>query len=145
MTTPPNLHFNGFSLWIDGRQFPDVLDFWDRNWLMVRARMEANGAHVECAGPILMTTDIRKFRDQLDVMATSLAGEATLKGLEPEINVVLRMQKLGHVEAVIEITANHINQYHRFIVEGDQSYLPGLIRSCDAILCKFPVIGKESI
>ncbi|MHC5234397.1 WapI family immunity protein [Brucella sp. LJL56] len=145
MTDQPDLHFSGFSLWIGGRQFPDALDFWDGNWLRVRARMEAIGAHVECAGPILMTTDIRKFRDQLDIMATSLAGEATLKGLEPGINVVLTMQKLGHVEAVIEITADHVNQYHRFIAEGDQSYLPGLIRSCDAILRKFSVIGKESV
>jgi hypothetical protein len=55
------------------------------------------------------------------------------------------MQKLGHVEAVIEITADHINQYHRFMVEGDQSYLPELIRSCDAILGKFPVIGTGRV
>ncbi|PWL16350.1 hypothetical protein DKP76_18040 [Falsochrobactrum shanghaiense] len=144
MIDEPDLRFSGFSLWIDGRQFPDTLDFWDGNWLMVRARMEANGAHIECAGPILMTTDIKKFRDQLNAMAASLEGEATLKGLEPEINVVLTMQKLGHIEAVIEITADHINQYHRFIVEGDQSCLPGLIRSCDAILRKFPVIEMTS-
>ncbi len=112
---------------------------------MVRARMDVNGAHVECGGPILMTADIKEFRDQLAAMASSLAGEATLKGLEPNINVVLTMQKLGHVEAVIEITADHINQYHRFIVEGDQSYLPALLRSCDAILCKFPVIGTRCV
>lgn len=140
MINEPDLSFCGFSLWIDGRQYPDVSDFWDGNWLMIRVRMEANGAHVECGGPILMTADIKEFRNQLAAMTSSLAGEATLKGLEPNINVVLTMQKLGHVEAVFEITADHVNQYHRFIVEGDQSYLPGLIRSCDAILCKFPVI-----
>ncbi|PQZ45990.1 hypothetical protein CQ052_19410 [Ochrobactrum sp. MYb15] len=145
MTDEPDLRFGGFSLWIDGRQFPDVLDFWDGNWLMVRVRMEAKGAQVECGGPILMTADIKEFRNQLAAIASSLAGEATLKGLEPNINVVLTMQKLGHVEAVIEITADHINQYHRFVVEGDQSYLPGLIRSCDAILRKFPVIGMGRV
>jgi hypothetical protein len=145
MIDEPDLRFSGFSLWIDGRQSPDVSDFWEANWLMVRLRMKANGAQVECGGPILMTADIKNFRDQLAVMASSLAGEATLTGLEPNINVVLTMQKLGHVEAVIEITADHINQYHRFIVEGDQSYLPGLIRSCDAILCKFPIIGNGRV
>jgi len=145
MTDEPDLRFSGFSLWIDGRQFPDASDFWDGNWLMVRVRMEANGAHVECGGPILMTADIKEFRDQLAAMASSFAGEATLKSLEPNINVVLTMQKLGHVKAAIEITADHINQYHRFIVEEDQSYLPGLIRSCDAILCKFPVIGMGRV
>ena len=143
MLDEPDLNFCGLSLWIDQRQFPDASDFWDGNWLMVRARMEASGARVECEGPILMTTDITRFRDQLSAMAVSLAGEATLKGLEPEINMVLTMRGLGRVEAAIEITADHINQHHRFYVDADQSYLPGLIRSCDAVLGKFPVVGKE--
>lgn len=142
MSYGPDLHFCGFSLWIDRRQFPDASDFWDGNWLMVRARMEASGARIECQGAILMTTDIKQFRDQLTAMAVSLSGEAVLKGLAPEINVVLRTQKLGHVEAAIEISADHIDQFHRFTVEADQSYLPGLIGSCDAILCAFPVIEK---
>ena len=55
---------------------------------MVRTRMEAS---VECEGPILMTTGIWQFRDQLIATAISLAGEAALKGLEPEINVVLHV------------------------------------------------------
>lgn len=142
MSDEPDLHFCGFSLWIERRQFPDASDFWDGNHLMVRARMEAAGARVDCGGPILMTADIKQFRDQLTAMAASLAGGAALKGMEPEINVVLTMQNMGHIEAIIEMTADHINQHHRFTVEADQSYLPGLIRSCDAILCKFPVIYK---
>lgn len=84
-----------------------------------------------------------QFRDQLSAMASSLAGEAKLKSLEPEINVVLTMRGLGQVEAAVEITADHLNQYHRFYVEADQSDLPGLIRSCNAVLSKFPVVGKE--
>ena len=83
MLDEPALNFCGLSLWIDQRQFPDALDFWDGNWLMARARMEAIGARVECKWPILMTTDIMQFRDQLSAMAVSLAGEATLKSLEP--------------------------------------------------------------
>ena len=141
MVDDPDIHFCGFALWADQRQFPGRADYWDGNWLMIRARMEANGALVECSGPILMTTDIREFRDQLASMIDTLTGEATLKGLEPELDVVLRMGGLGHVGATIEITADHLNQHHRFAVETDQSYLPALLRSCDAILERFPVIG----
>ena len=66
---------------------------------MIRVRMEAHGAHVECAGPILMTVDIERFRDQLAAMADTLTGEATLAGLEPALNVVLKMQQRGQVDA----------------------------------------------
>jgi hypothetical protein len=105
--------------------------------------MDASDARVKCDGPILMTTDIKQFRDQLTVMVDTLAGEATLMGLEPELNVVLKMQKRGHVEGVIEITPDHLNQHHRFTVEADQSYLPALVLSCDAILERFPVINTN--
>ncbi len=141
MADDPDVHFCGFALWVDQRQFPEAADYWDGNWLMIRAQMEASGARVECRGPILMTTDIREFRDQLASMIGALDGEATLKGLEPELDVVLRMKNRGHIEATIEITADHLNQQHRFTVEADQSYLPALLRSCDAVLERFPVIG----
>ncbi len=144
MANDPDLHFCGFSLWVDGRQFPEASDYWDSNWLMVRARMEANGARIECHGPILMTTDIQSFRAELATMIGTLAGEATLSGLEPEINVVLRMRTLGHVEGTIAITADHLSQHHSFTVEADQSHLPALSRSCDAILNRFPVINADN-
>lgn len=144
MANDPDLHFCGFSLWVDQRQFPEASDYWDNNWLMVRARMDASGARIECSGPILTTADVQEFRDQVTIMVDTLTGEATLKGLEPELDVVLRMQKLGHVELTIEITADHLNQHHRFTVEADQSYLPALIRSCDAILERFPVINTDN-
>ena len=144
MTDSPDMHFCGFSLWVDHRQFPDAGDYWDGNWLVIRARMEASGARVECGGPILMTADIRHFRDQLVSMIDTLAGEAILRGLEPELDLELRMKKRGHIEATIEITPDHINQHHRFIIETDQTHLPDLLRSCDAILERFPVINEAN-
>ena len=144
MKTEPDLCFCGFSLWIDSRQFLNASDYWDGNWLMVRAEMNADKARVRCDGPILMTSDVFGFRDQLVSMADTLTGQAALNGLEPELNIVLKMQKLGRIEGVIEITPDHLNQDHRFIVEADQSYLPALILSCDAILERFPVINREA-
>ena len=143
MSDEPDLRFCGFSLWVDQRQFPSASDYWDGNWLIVRVRMEASGARIECEGPFLMTTDIKQFRDQLAAMVASLSGEATLMGLEPEISVVLALRKLGQVEGAIELTADHMNQQHRFTVEADQSYLPGLVQSCDAILERFPVMAAN--
>src|SRR5262245_58281939 len=46
----PDLKLGGFSLWVFGRQFPDANDYWDGNWLNVRARVEAPGALVEAPG-----------------------------------------------------------------------------------------------
>jgi len=141
MTNDPDLCFCGFSLWVDGRQFAQASDYWDSNWLMIRAEAKANSSRVRCEGAILMTGDIKQFRDQLAAMVDTLVGEAVLGELEPELSVVLRCQKLGRVEGIIQITPDHLSQHHRFIFEADQSYLPALILSCDAILDRFPVIN----
>ncbi|QIG78693.1 WapI family immunity protein [Stakelama tenebrarum] len=143
MQEASDLDFCGLMLWIDRRQFPDAVEAWDGNWLCFRARMEADGATVRCDGPFLMTTDIARFRDQLHAMNQTLEGEASLKPLEPALAVVLRMQGRGQIEGVVEITPDHMSQRHRFVVEADQSYLPPLIASCDAILARFPVVGSE--
>jgi hypothetical protein len=144
MKDDPDLRFLGFSLWIDSRQFPDVTDYWDNNWLMIRARMEAQGTLIKCDGAILTTMDIKQFRDQLAAMVETLEGEARLEPLEPELKAVFKIQRWGQLEATIEITPDHLTQHHSFFVDADQSYLPALVSSCDDILTRFPINNNEA-
>jgi hypothetical protein len=139
MRSDPDLVFFGFSLWVDGRQYPDADDHWDSNWLIIRAIMEAHGARVMCEGAILTTMDLRQFRDELVKMVGTLTGEAGLVPLEPELKAIFKMQTRGQLEATIEITPDHPTQHHQFIIDADQSYLPALVASCDDILARFPV------
>jgi len=139
----PDLKLLGLSIWVDGRQFPGNPDYFDGNWLNVRARMEAPSATVRCAGSILMTSDSLRFRDQLVTVNAELAGEAELAGFEPNLKVTLKMQRLGHLEAEVEITPDHLSQFHRFSLDLDQSYLPALISSCNAILVRYPTVGAS--
>ena len=143
MLTEPALRLGGLSIWVDGREFPDTSDCHDGNWLRVRACMETCGATVKCEGAILMTTDFDRFREELASLSATLAGEAILASYEPELKVTLKVQRLGRIEGEVEITPDHLNQFHRFTLDLDQSYLPGLITSCEAILESFPVVGTR--
>ncbi|HEY0115950.1 MAG TPA: hypothetical protein VGB54_09530, partial [Allosphingosinicella sp.] len=131
----------GLSIWVVGRQFPDARDFWDGNWLVLRARMEAPGATVQCEGPFLMASDVERFRNELAAASETLAGEATLGSVEPNLTVKLEVRRLGQVTGEVEITPEHLSQFHRFTLELDQSYLPAMVDSCDALLDRFPVLG----
>lgn len=142
METEPDLRLGGLSIWVAGRQFPDASDYWDGNWLVIRARMDAPGATVQCQGPILMASDIARFRDELAVASKTLAGEATLGSLEPELTVKVKVRRLGQVSVEVEISPDHLSQSHRFTMDLDQSYLPAVTTSCDAILERFPVRGS---
>ena len=141
MNADPDLRLDGLSIWVDGREFPGASDDFDSNWLRLRVLMEAPGATVACQGAVLMTTDFRRFRDELAAMNATLAGEATLEGYEPALKARLTMKGLGQVDGEVEITPDQLSQYHRFRLDLDQSYLPALIAGCDAILARFPVVG----
>ena len=142
MSEEPHLRLGGLSIWVDGRQYPDVSDYHDCNWLNVRARMDAPGATVRCQGAILMTGDIERFRFELERIGATLAGEAALSSYEPDLKATLKVQSLGHIQLEVEITPDHLNQFHRFTMDLDQSYLPPLIDACDRILEEFPVLGS---
>jgi hypothetical protein len=142
METEPDLRIGGLSVWVAGRQFPDASDYWDGNWLFIRARMEAPGATVHCEGPALMTSDVERFRNELAAASNTLAGEAILGGLEPDLMVTIKVQRLGQVAVEVDITPDHVSQRHRFTVDLDQTYLPALIASCDAVLDRLPVRGN---
>jgi hypothetical protein len=133
-----------FKLWVDGRQFPDSDDSWDGNWLRVTAHCSGASGSVSVTGCILDTVGVWSFRDQLAALQVALQGEAVLDSVEP--NLVVRLQAadgLGHIAVRVEITADQLSEGHWFEFELDQSYLPRMLRQCDAILAEYPVRHPE--
>ncbi|QLC20776.1 hypothetical protein HFP51_00395 [Parasphingopyxis sp. CP4] len=135
----PDLVMEGLSVWIHGREFPDSNDFWDGNWLRLRATMAADEAKVTIDGAYLRIEDFARFHKQLAEMHSSLSGEAALGGLEPNISLTLKMHRTGHVAGSVEITPDHVEQFHRFEFGLDQSYLPPILDSLEALLAAYPV------
>ncbi|WP_129793083.1 hypothetical protein [Sphingosinicella sp. CPCC 101087] len=137
----PDIRLDGLSIWVHGREFPGTADYWDGNWLRLRATMRTSGASVTAEGAILMTTDFERFRDELVAMHDTLKGQASLSGFEPELKVTLTAGRVGEIGGEVEITPDQLNQFHRFAIGLDQSYLPSLITSCDALIERYPVVG----
>ena len=148
-TTPadlgdPDLKVAGFQLWVHGRQFPDSTDYDDGNWLRVTAYCGASGASVWAQGAILMVTDIAGFGTQCAAMLGRDGKSAALDPFEPELKVTLETAgPLGHVRARVEITPDHLAQAHRFEFEVGQSYLPGIIQQCSAIVREYSIRGTR--
>ena len=135
----PDLKLAGLSLWALSRQFPTSDDYWDSNWLSVRASVEAPGAFIEVSGPWLRTDAIARFKEQLAALDRELGGTAELSCVEPALNVKVVCGKLGHIEVTIEITPDHMTQLHRFMFAIDQTNLTGAMAGCRRILERFPV------
>ena len=139
----PDLKLAGLHLWIQGRQFPSMQDYWDSNWLNTHALVEAPGAMVEANGPFLRTDELASFAQELDVVYRNMSGEAHLKCIEPILEVKATSGRLGHIEVVIDLTPDHMTQSHHFIFDIDQSYLPSTLRDCWKILERYPIRGRD--
>ena len=138
----PDLKLDGLSIWVRGRQFPDASDYYDGNSLITIATMQVGQSSVTTEGAILMTSDFERFRNELAAMHETLTGEALLSGYEPNLKVLLRADRLGHINGKVEITPDQMSEFHRFDVDFDQTYLPALLTSCEAIMQRFPVVGR---
>lgn len=137
----PDLCIAGLAVWVEARSCPDSDDFWDGNWLVVRARVEAAGAWVAIEGSYLRSDEIQRFLRELERVDADLEGAARLETLEQMLRVEMRCGALGQVEAVVEITPDRQAQAHRFVFDLDQSYLRSVLSGCRRILAAFPVRG----
>jgi hypothetical protein len=142
MNNEPDVSLAGLSIWISGRRFPQADDYWDGNWLVLRATMKGVGSVVTTEGSILTTMDFERFRNDLTAMHETLSGDASLAGYEPNLALKLKSTDLGRIDGEVQITGDHLSESHRFEFGIDQSYLPELIASCGAVLERFPIVGK---
>ena len=138
-----DLKISGLKLWVHGRQFPDMDDYWDGNWLNVTAYCSAAGSSVMVSGSFIHVPEIRRLHDSIVALNTTLTGSAALECIEPELSVLIQAESPGHLVMVVNITPNHLDQTHEYTFELDQSYLTGLISDCTKILVKYPIKDSD--
>ena len=78
-------------------------------------------------------------RNSFESLHTNLVGDAALRCIEPNLNVVIRGDALGHVAVRVMITPDHMTQSHEFKFSLDQSYLGPLLDGCRNVLSSWPI------
>src|SRR4051812_8765995 len=89
------------KIWIVGRQFPDLHDYWDGNWLSTIARCEGSGSRVEVNGVFLHLGELKKWKEEIEVFQRTLKGSVALPTLEPTLKVKMEgsTSAIGHFSA----------------------------------------------
>lgn len=135
-----DLKICGLRVWIHGREFPDATDYWDGNWLSVTAYCIYPHSAVRIQNDSCVRLDeLAGLLSGCERMYSSLSGKAELQCIEPYLAVELSASTNGNIDVKLSITPDHFRETHEYEDEIDQSYLPGIINSCRAILEKFPV------
>jgi hypothetical protein len=139
----PHITIGSLRVWIAGRQFEDVRDYRDGNWLVVRAEVRSPGSIVSCERALIHGDELQTFLEQLDAAHRALSGTARLQSLESHLNVEVAFRPLGHADLTINITPDPDTETHRFHDSSDQTYLAGTIREIRAVLAEYPVVGTR--
>jgi hypothetical protein len=142
LSRPPDLVVGDLRLWIVNRQFPDNQDYWDGNWLDVRAIVKRGTTSVQATGTILHLGDISRFLAELKTLSADLVGTASLSPLEPNLKAVLSGDGRGQIQCVIQATPDHLAESHEFRDGFDQTFLPTIIGACRSILEQYPIRGR---
>lgn len=123
------------------REFPELADYWDGNWVYATISIVAGGFRGEFEAQ-LRTEEFLRFRDELRPLHDSLIGRAKFETMEGWLSIDIMGDGKGHFHAdcvAVDMpgTGNHLS----FGVDFDQTDLPEILKGLDAITQTFPVIG----
>ena len=124
------------------RNHPDCNDYWDGNWLACAIDVNVGGfrGHVDAD---LRAEEFASFRDGLQRLYNQLNGEATFETREHWLTIHVVGDGRGHFEATCQLRDEPgIGNCLAFSLAFDQTYLPAVLRSLEAILHRFPVVGR---
>lgn len=72
-------------------------------------------------------------------MYSTLSSKAELNCMEPYMSVEFSASVNGHIGVKLSVTPDHVKETHDYEDEIDQSYLPAIISSYQAIIARHPI------
>lgn len=124
------------------RNYPNSSDYWDRNWVSSKLKIEIPGYTVSFVAD-LRTDELSDFVNKLKIMNKNMKGKAILNNLDGYLEIEGEMNKLGQIIWTAETCyPAGYGAVLNFEFDSDQSYLETIIKELDDILVAFPVLGK---
>ncbi len=139
----PDLRIAGFALWVDARTAPESDDYWDGNWLQVRANYEASESSVRAAGALIHASELATLATGCRKLLAGEAAEAGLYCAAPNLKLELWSAPGGAVVGKLRITPDHKAELHDYGFATDAAGIEALIAACGRVLDRFPLRGKR--
>jgi hypothetical protein len=136
---PASIKIGSLLINIMRYQYSNADEYWDANWLFVNAKYNRGNSAVLASGPIIHVSEIQSFKQQCELMSSSLQGKAHFSCMEPNIDIKFEMDKRGSVDVVIQITPDNMIEEHTFFEEIDQTFLNQIIIDLENALECFPI------
>ncbi|HYE61988.1 MAG TPA: hypothetical protein VD997_08315 [Phycisphaerales bacterium] len=138
-----DIQIAGFSMWVDGYQYPSSVDYWDGNWVRVRVVCTGEQATVKLMDACVHLPELAAWLDECVKLQAGQADHATLPTMEPYLWATIdHSGGYKGLLATIKLTPDNVSQFHEFRFPIDLTYLARLIQSLRVILARLPIRGK---
>jgi hypothetical protein len=124
-----------------GRRHPGLFDYWDGNWVDCEIEMAAGGFRGAFRAD-LRSEELCGFLGELEMLADTLEGTASLSTMEGQIGLTLA----GDPSGVVRVSGDAVDEAApgnrlAFTFAIDAAGLRGICSSLEALLAVYPVIG----
>ncbi len=137
----PDIKIAGLEIWIHGREFPHLDDYWDGNWMIVTVRCSNKENSICITGPFIHLNEIITWLAELVRLSTTLEGEASLDCMEPDLSVTIKAEKPDHITMEVILDPHDSEHEYYFMFPITENDLSLLIFNCRKILQQHPIKG----
>ena len=129
---------DGLQVVVRGREYPDLHDFWDGNWLLTPLSARSGSVRLDLPDAMLRADEIAGFRDGLR------SGTARLRSLEEWVSVTVTEDRTGTYRATGEVRRHPAAPDGlSFVVDLTPSDVRTLQDELDDVVAAFPVRGAD--
>jgi hypothetical protein len=137
-----------FLLQAVGREFPDISDYWDGNWILFAVSLIMPGLSVEITDPCIRVDELEVFLLELRSFSLGHVNAVESSFQEPVVSIGIQAPDPGEEDllARIEINVFTDDGVAGTIAEMDLSHdnLDQFIRGIEEILRDYPVLARET-
>ena len=137
-----------FLLQAAGREFPDINDYWDGNWVLFTVSLVMPGLSVEITDPCIRVDELEAFLLELRSFSLGYLNAVESSFREPVVSIGIQTPEPGEEDLLARIELNVFTEdgMAGTIAEVDltQDGLDGFIRGIEEILRDYPVLARET-
>ncbi len=137
-----------FLLQAVGREFPDIDDYWDGNWILIKASLGMPGLSVQITDPCIRVDELEAFLLELRSFSLGHLNAVESSFREPVLSIGIQSPEPGEEDllARIEINVFTDDGVAGTVAEMDlrNDSLDLFIRGIEDILREYPVLARET-
>ncbi len=119
--------------------YPNAIQEWDRSWIKAKVSVKA-GSFSGQFDTQFMTTDFKRFKQDLTFLYDKLEGTMAFDTLEGQVKIKIKGDGIGHFEACCSVRDNvGTGNKLEFELNFDQTAIPDLLRQLKTIIDTYPV------